>query len=91
MLPDESVQLTTARIALIRFVDREDAGTLYNSLSDTLSLIMTNGANPGEQFIPTPATFDSWYFVLQLMDHLHAIAAEPPTGAEKDAPRIFGE
>lgn len=86
MEPNGSIQLTTARIALIRFVDREDAGTLYNSLSDALSLIMTTGANPGDKLIPTPATFDSWYFVLQLMDHLHAIAAEPPACSEKDTP-----
>lgn len=93
MLPDESTRLTPAQRNLITFISREDATTLYDSLSDTLSLALVNGANPGEQFIPTPATLDSWYFMLQLMAHIHAIAAEPPAGAgsgKKEPPRKFG-
>ena len=89
MRSDESTPLTTAQRALISFVNREDARTLYDSLSDTLSLALVNGANPGHDFIPTPATLDSWYFLVQLMQHIHAIAAERP-GEEKELPLDFG-
>ena len=93
MHSNENALLTPAQRNLITFISREDATTLYDSLSDTLSLALVNGANPGERFIPTPATLDSWYFLLQLMAHIHAIAAEPPAGAgsgEKEPPKKFG-
>lgn len=88
MTPDES-KLTTAQRAFLNFINREDARTLYDSLSDTLSLAMVNGANPGHTFIPTPATLDSWYFFLQIMQHIHDIAAERPD-EEKETPAGFG-
>lgn len=78
MTPSESIQPTPAQLALLQFVNNESADTLYESLSATLSLLMTSAASPGLPLVPAPATFDNWYYVLHLMERLHAISAESP-------------
>lgn len=78
MEPNESTPITPAQKNLLSLVSREDARTLYDSISATLALAMLTGQPGAGPFVPTPATLENWYFTLKLLDHLHAIAAERP-------------
>lgn len=91
MLPDESTRLTTAQRALLQFISREDADSLYRNLSATLGMAIINGADADDPFIPTISALHDWYYTLLLLDHIHAIAAEQPAGAQEDTQEIPSE
>lgn len=71
-------QLTPAQQSLLNTCSHLEADKMYEQLSTTLSISIVNyckEAEPGYDH-PTTKTLEAWYFTLELMGCLHAIAVE---------------
>jgi len=76
-----SEQLTPAQRALLDYVGRSEAGILIRCLSTTLSISISKYIpdHIGEEAsTPGVVTLESWFFTLELIEHLASIGAEPP-------------
>ncbi len=77
--------ITPAQRALLDICAGADASELYRHLSTTLSTSIQNfnrhSLTDDLRSSPTEKTIEAWYFTLELMECLHAIALEgPPAG-----------
>ncbi len=63
-------ELTPAQATLLEFVSHLEADTVYCHLHTTLALSICNMEGP------TQNTLEDWYFTLELLRHVHAIAVE---------------
>jgi hypothetical protein len=64
------VALTPAQLSLVEFVNHLEAGDIYRHLHTTLSLSICKTE------APTKNTLEGWYFTLELLKYVHAIAVE---------------
>jgi len=71
-------QPTKAEAAFLQFVSTTDPDTLYHSLSDTLGLSISNFTRhyleEAMRSAPTEHMLEQWLLMLQLLEHLHALA-----------------
>lgn len=75
MQTDEK-KLTRAQKKLLSVCSHLEADNMYEQLSTTLSLAIVNYLSVDETAYPTRKALEAWYFTLELMDRLHAIAVE---------------
>ena len=72
-------QLTPAQANLLEFISHLEADSLYESLSTTLSVCISDYLDrPDPDEHPTRKVLEAWYFTLQIMLHIHSVAAEKP-------------
>ncbi len=72
--------ITAAQRALIEFTTSAEADNLFNQLHTTLSVSIVNYLQPSERDDPyasaTQITLEAWYYTLEIMKRLHALALE---------------
>ena len=65
---------------MLEFASPQEASSLYDALHTTLSLCIVNYRRPedtGDPMAqPGEKTLEAWYFTLELLQKLHAIAVE---------------
>ena len=81
-------QPTPAQTAFLQFVSSNDPDTLYHSLSDTLGLSIGNFTRhyleEAMRSAPTEHMLEQWLLMLQLLEHLHALALADASGRQGD-------
>lgn len=84
MVTNEFTKLTPAQKALLNFASHREASGLYRHLSDTLGLCIVNYLNQEDKTdpsaAPTPRALEAWYFTLEMLNHLQALAEEEGEG-----------
>lgn len=72
-------ELTPAQQALLNCCSHLEADKMFQQLSTTLSLSVSNYCHD-EGGTPTAHTLQAWYFTLELMGCIHALAVEQRSG-----------
>lgn len=73
-------QLTPAQIQLLDFISHLEASSIYESISTTLAMSISDFRDRDDSDSgPTQKVLEAWFFTLELLRHIHLIAAETPT------------